>query len=103
MHLALLKALVAVMSASVLAVGVALSPPAGSARHLHGTSTASQTTSLKADGLRFLGQPAAGNVKPDQALQRSWVGDVTAVADSMGLSHSALAAPATDQSPVTSK
>jgi hypothetical protein len=48
-------------------------------------------TSLNADGLQFLGQLAAGNVKPDQALKQSWIGDVTAVAHSLGLSDSALA------------
>jgi hypothetical protein len=92
MHLPLIKALVAVVSVSVLAVGVALSPPAGGAHHPHGSSTAGQTASLKADGLQFLGQLAAGNVTPDQALKRSWMGDVTAVADSVGLSDRALAA-----------
>jgi hypothetical protein len=92
MHLPLLKALVAVISASVLAVGVALSPPAGRAHQPHGSGTASQATSLDADGLRFLGQLAAGNVKPDQVLKRSWMSDVTAVAHSLGLSDGALAA-----------
>ena len=71
MHLPLLKALVAVISASVLAIGAALAPPAGGAHHPHGSGTASQTTSLEADGLQFLGQLAAGNVKPDQALSRA--------------------------------
>ena len=93
MHLPLLlKALGAVISASVLAVGVALSSSAGSAHQPHGSGTAGQTPSLNADGLQFLAQLAAGNVKPDQALKQSWMGDVTAVAHSLGLSDSALAA-----------
>jgi hypothetical protein len=92
MHLPLLKALVAVISASVLAVGVALAPAGGGAHHPHRSGTASQTTSLEADGLQFLGQLAAGNVKPDAALKQSWTDDVTAVAQSLGLSDSALAA-----------
>jgi hypothetical protein len=92
MHLTVLKALVAVISASVLTVGVALSDPARGAHRPHGSVTASQTTSLNADGLQFLRQLAAGNVKPDQALKQSWIGDVTAVAHSLGLSDSAFAA-----------
>ena len=92
MHLPLLlKALVAVISASVLAVGVALSPPAGRAHQPHRSGTASQTNSLDADGVQFLGQLAAGNVKPDQALKQTWIGDVTAVAHSLGLTDGALA------------
>jgi hypothetical protein len=59
MHLALLKALVAVISGSILAVGVALSGPARGAHQPHGPGTASQTASLNADGLQFLGQLAA--------------------------------------------
>ena len=96
MHLPLLEALVAVISASVLAIGAALAPPAGGAHHPHGSGTASQTTSLEADGLQFLGQLAAGNVKPDLALKQSWIGDVTAVAHSLGLSDQALAAELSD-------
>ncbi len=92
MHLPLLlKALIAVISASVLAVGVALAPAGGSAHHLHGSDTASQTTTLEADGLEFLGQLVAGNVKPDAALKRSWTDDVTAVARSLGLTDHLLA------------
>jgi hypothetical protein len=83
MHIALLKALVAITSASVLAVGVALSAPAGGADRPHGSRTVSQTTSLEADGLQFLGQLAAGNVKPDRALTQTWMDDVTAVAHSV--------------------
>lgn len=89
MHLPLIKALVAVISASVLAVGAVLVP--GGGHHPHRSGTASQTTSLKADGLRFLGQLAAGKVKPDVALKQSWIDDVTAVAHSLGLSDRALA------------
>jgi hypothetical protein len=92
MHIPFLKALVAVISASVVAIGVALSPPAGGPHHPHASRTASQTTSLEADGVQFLGQLAAGNVTPDQALKQSWMVDVTAVADRLGLSDSALAA-----------
>jgi hypothetical protein len=95
MHLPLIKALVAVISASVVAIGVALAPAAGGAHHPHGSGTASHTTSLEADGQQFLAQLAAGNVKPDQALKQSWMGNVTAVADSLGLSDSALAAQLT--------
>jgi hypothetical protein len=84
-------ALVAVISASVLAIGVALAPGAHGAHHPHGSGTASETTSLDADGLQFLGQLAAGDVKPDQALKQSWMDDVTAVAHSVGLTDSALA------------
>jgi hypothetical protein len=87
MHLPLLKALVGVISASVLAIGVALAP----AHHAHGSRTASQTTSLDADGLQFLGQLAAGNVKPDPALKQIWTDDVSAVAHSLGLTDRALA------------
>lgn len=78
MHLPLLKALVAVVSATVLAIGVALAPAAGAHRP-RSPRPADQTTSLEADGLRFLGQLATANVKPDPALEDSWTGDVTAV------------------------
>jgi hypothetical protein len=91
-HLPLIKALVAVISASVLAIGVALAPAKERAHHFPRSAPASQTTSLKTDGLQFLGQLAAGNVKPDSALKYSWTDDVTAVAHSLGLSDSALAA-----------
>jgi hypothetical protein len=92
MHLPLfLKALAAVISASVLAVGVALSPPARRAHQPQRSGTASQSNSLDADGMQLLGQLAAGNVKPDQALKQSWIGDVTAVAHSLRLTDSALA------------
>jgi hypothetical protein len=89
MHLPLLKALVAVISASCLAIGAALAPAA--AHHPRGSGTASRTTSLDADGLQFLGQLAAGNIKPDPALTQSWTADVTAIARSLGLSYRALA------------
>jgi hypothetical protein len=91
MHLPLLKALVAVISASVLAIGVALAPAAGGAHHPHRSGTATQETSLEADGLQFLGEFAAGNVRPDAALKQSWTDDVTAVAHSLGLTDRALA------------
>ena len=92
MHLLPIKALVAVISASVLAVGVALAPAGGGAHHPHRARTASQTLSLEAAGLQFLGQLTAENVKPDVALKQSWTEDATAVAHSLGVSDSALAA-----------
>ena len=91
MHLPLIKALVAVIAASVLAVGVALAPGTGASRHPHRSGGARQRATLKADGLQFLGQLAAVNVKPDPALKQSWIDDVTAVAHSLGLSDRALA------------
>ena len=94
MQLPLIKALVAVISASVLAVGVALAP--ATAHHPRSSGAASQTATLNADGLQLLGQLAAGNVKPDLALKQSWADDVTAVAHSLGLSDRALAAQLSD-------
>jgi hypothetical protein len=96
MQLPLIKALVAVISASVLAVGVALAHATGAAHHPRSSGAASQTASLEADGLQLLGQLAAGNVKPDLALKQSWADDVTAVAHSLGLSDRALAAQLSD-------
>ncbi len=90
MHLPILKALIAVISASVLAVGVALTS-AGNANHAQRAAATTNARTLETDGLQFLGQLAAGNVKPDVALKQSWIGDVTAVAHSLGLSDSALA------------
>jgi hypothetical protein len=90
MHLPVIKALVVVISASALAVGVALAPGSGG-HHPRGSLTASQASSLEADGLQFLGQLAAGQVKPDLALKQSWIDDVTAVAHSLRLSDTALA------------
>jgi site-specific recombinase XerC len=90
MHLPLLKALIAVISASVLAIGVALAS-AGNAHHAYRGATTTKARTLETDGLQFLGQLAAGNVKPDPALKQSWIDDVTAVAHSLGLSDSALA------------
>jgi hypothetical protein len=92
MHLPISKALAAVISASVLALGVVLAHVGGGAHHPSRQRTDGQKTSLKADGLQFLGQLAAGNVKPDVALRQSWSDDVTAVAQSLGLSDRALAA-----------
>ena len=94
MHLPLIKALVAVISASVLAVGIALVP--APAHHPRSSGAASQTASLQADGVQLLGQLAAGNVTPDLPLRQSWVDDVTAVAHSLGLSDRALAAQLSD-------
>lgn len=90
MHLPLLKALIAVISASVLAIGVALAS-AGSAHHAHSPATTTNARTLETDSLQFLGQLAAGTVKPDPALKQSWIDDVTAVAHSLGLSDRALA------------
>lgn len=90
MHLPLLKALVAVISASVLAFGVALGS-AGNVHHAHRAAATTKATTLETDGLQLLGQLAAGNVKPDPALKQSWTDDVTAVAHSLGLSTRALA------------
>ncbi|HET7048198.1 MAG TPA: hypothetical protein VFI54_08030 [Solirubrobacteraceae bacterium] len=89
MHLALLKGLVAVISASVIAVGVALTP-AGNADHADGSPATSRASKLQTDGLQFLGQLVGGNVKPDPALKLSWTDDVIAVARSLGLSDRAL-------------
>jgi hypothetical protein len=86
MHLPLLKAFVAVISASVLAIGAALVPAAGGTRHASG----SRATSLETNGLQFLAQLAAGEVKPDAALKYGWTDDVSAVAHSVGLSDAAL-------------
>jgi hypothetical protein len=90
MHLPLLKALIAVISASVLAVGVGLAS-AGNAHHAHRAAATTKTRTLEADGLQLLGQLAAGNVKPDPALKQSWTDDASAVAHSLGLSNRALA------------
>jgi hypothetical protein len=94
MHLPLINALVAIISASVLAVGVALAP--ATAHHPRRPGAASQTASLEADGVQLLGQLGAGDVTPDLALRQSWVDDVTAVAHSLGLSDRALAAQLSD-------
>jgi hypothetical protein len=91
MHLPLLKALVAVIAASVVAIGVALAPAAHKARHVRASPATSQTSTLDQDGLEFLGQLAAGNVKADATLKQSWTDDVTAVAHSLGLTDRALA------------
>lgn len=90
MHLPLLKALIAVISASVLAIGVALAS-GGNTHHAHSPTTTMNARTLETDGLQFLGQLAAGNVKPDPALKQSWIDEVTAVAHSLGLSTRALA------------
>jgi hypothetical protein len=91
MHLPLVKALVAVISASVLAIGVALAPSARNVKHAHGSTATNQTSTLERDGLAFLGQLVAGNVKPDASLKQSWTDDVTAVAHSLGFTDRALA------------
>src|SRR5581483_7760055 len=91
MHLPVLKALVAVIAASVVAIGVALEPAARKPQHAHRSAAASQTSSLESDGLEFLVQLSAGNVKPDATLKESWTDDVTAVAHSLGLTDRALA------------
>ena len=91
MHLPVLKALVAVIAASVVALGVALEPAARKPQHVHRSAATSQTSSLEKDGLEFIGQIAAANVKPDATLKESWTDDVTAVAHSLGLTDRALA------------
>jgi hypothetical protein len=96
MHLPLIKALVAGISVTVLAIGAALAPAANNAHHPADHVTASQTTPLEADGLQFLEQLAAGNVKPDLTLRQSWTDDVSAVAHSLGLSERELAAQLSD-------
>jgi hypothetical protein len=90
MHLLLLKALVAVISTSVLAIGVAL-VSVGNTHHAHRPAATTKARALETDGLQLLGQLAAGHVKPDAALKQSWTDDVTAVAHSLGLSTRALA------------
>jgi hypothetical protein len=90
MHLPLLKALIAVISASVLAIGVALAS-AGNTQHAHRATATNKARTLETDGLQFLGQLAAGNVKLDATLKQSWTADVTAVAHSLGLTDRALA------------
>lgn len=91
MHLPVLKALVAVIAASVAAIGVAVAPASHTPRHAHGSAAARQKSRLETDGLAFRGQIAAGNVKPDASVKESWTDDVTAVAHSLGLSDRALA------------
>lgn len=91
MILPLFKALVAVIAASVGAIGVALGPAAHTPQHAQGSAATSQTSTLESDGVQLLGQLAAGNVKPDVTLKQSWTDDVTAVAHSLGLSDRALA------------
>jgi hypothetical protein len=91
MHLPLLKALVAVISAAVVAISVAVTPATRNPPHVHDSAPASHTSILENDGLEFLGQLAAGTVKPDASLKQSWTDDVTAVAHSLGLTDRALA------------
>jgi hypothetical protein len=91
MHVPVVKALVAGIAASVVALGVALEPAARSPQHAHGSAATSQTSTLESDGLVFRGQLAAGNVKPEATLKQSWTDDVTAVARSLGLTDRALA------------
>ena len=91
MHMPVLKTLVAVIAASIVAMGMALEPAAGKPQHAHRSAAASQSSSLESDGLEVLGQLVAGNVKPDATLEESWTDDVTAVAHSLGLTDRALA------------
>jgi hypothetical protein len=67
MHLAFLKALVAVISAAVIAVGVALAP-GGTAHHANGSPATSQASKLQTDGefsaRRSLAQIAASRGVP---------------------------------------
>lgn len=91
MHLPLIKALVAVISASTLAIGVALAPGAAANHPSHNSDGARPANSLDSDALQFAGQLEAGLVKPDPALKQIWKTDVTAVARSLGINDSALA------------
>src|SRR5689334_12352745 len=91
MHLPLIKALVAVISASTLAIGVALAPGAAANHPSHTSDRARPANSLDSDALQFAGQLEAGLVKPDPALKQIWKTDVTAVARSLGINDSALA------------
>jgi hypothetical protein len=72
MHLPLLKALVVVIAASVVAIGAAVEPRVGNPQHAHGSAETTRTSTLESDGLEFLGQLAAGNVKADPSLKQSW-------------------------------
>jgi hypothetical protein len=90
MHLPLIKALVAVISASTLAVGVALAPGAVANHSSHNSDGARPANSLESDALQFVGQLEAGHVKPDPALKDIWETDITAVARSLGINDSAL-------------
>jgi transposase-like protein len=91
MHIPLIKALVAVISASALAIGVALAPAAAANHRSHNSASARPANSLASEAVRFVGQLEAGLVKPDPALKQIWKTDVTAVAHSLGISDSALA------------
>jgi hypothetical protein len=91
MHLPVVKALLAVIAASVAAIGVAVAPAARRPQHAHRSAATSNTSSLESDGLEFLGQLAAGKVKPDATLTESWIDDATAVAHSLGLTDRGLA------------
>ena len=91
MHLPLIKALVAVISASALAIGVALAPGTMANHRSHNSASTRPAHSLASDAVQVVGQLEAGLVKPDPALKQIWKTDVTAVAHSVGLSDSTLA------------
>ena len=63
MHLPLLKALVAVISASVLAIGVALA--SGGNAH-HANSPATTTNASETDGLQSSGNSPRGTSSPSR-------------------------------------
>ena len=91
MHLPLLKALGVVIAASVVAIGAAVESTARNPQHTHGSAATTRTSTLESDGLEFLGQLAAGNVKADPSLEQSWTDDVTAGAHSLRLTDRELA------------
>lgn len=91
MHLPLLKALVVIIAAPVVAIGAAVEPTVRNPQHTRGSAATTRTSTLESDGLEFLGQLAAKNVKPDPSLKQSWTNDVTAVAHSLGLTDRELA------------
>jgi hypothetical protein len=55
MHLPLLKALVVVISASVVAIGAALAPTAHNPQHADGSAATTRTRTFESDGLEFPG------------------------------------------------
>ena len=91
MQLPLIKALVALISASTIAIGVALAPRPVHDHRPRSAATTAPAHSLRSDAMRFLAQLAQGRVRPDPALKDNWRGDVTAVAQSLGISDAELA------------
>jgi len=91
MHLPLIKALVAVLSASAIAIGAALAPSPSHNIRPGGAVTVTPAKPLLSDAIGFLAQLEDGLVRPDPALTDRWKVDVTAVARSLGISGSELA------------